>query len=346
MFTFNLPWSRLSIVTRRLAIILAGSILAVSCIENDIPYPRIQPNFTTFEVFNQSRQAAIDTVNRQITVYLDETADIYNVRLENYALNPSNSEWPEAGQWREGMDLSQPQLTTVSLYQDYSWQITAVQTIERYFTFDNQIGASSIEPEAHRVVAYINSRTDIAAVHVNTIKLGSTEAVMTPNLTDKTVNFTDPVTVQVSEFGRTVDWTIHIIPTDAEVNTDGADAWSMVAWLHGSTEAGKEQGFEYRVAGSEAWLTVPSEWITAVGGNYTARVIHLQPATTYEYRAVSGSNYGETLQFTTGATPLIPNGNFENWWLDGRIWCPWAQDGNPWWGTGNKGATTLGDSNS
>ena len=38
--------------------------------------------------------------------------------------------------------------------------------------------------------------------------------------------------------------------------------------------------------------------------------------------------------------------DFEDWWLDGKVWCPWAEGGTSTWDTGNKGATTLGDSNS
>lgn len=322
---------------------LAASL--TSCIHNDIPYPRIQPNFQAFEILGASQATTIDTIGRNITVYLEENTDIFNVQVTNFALTPANSVWSDSTQWLNGVDLSENRDITVSLYQEYTWQVSAIQTITRDFSFEQQIGASSIEPEAHRVIAGINSRADISKVKVTGLKLAGSDAVMTPNIVDKTVDFTNPVTVTVSQWGRSVEWTIYVVPTDAEVTTESVDAWTNVAWLHGTAEAGKEHGFEYRKAGDSDWLTVPQEWITSTGGSFTARLIHLQANTAYEARAVSGNATGDIVAFTTGAMPAIPNGDFENWWLNGKIWCPWLQEGESWWDSGNRGATTLGDSN-
>lgn len=325
---------------------VAALMITTGCIENDIPYPRIQPNFLDFEVVNASSPTSIDTVARTLTVYLNEDADIYNVQVSRFNLSPPDAVWADSTTYINGVDLSAPVDLTVSLYQDYTWKLTAVQNIERYFTFQNQIGAASIEPESHRVIAYINSRSDIKAVRVESLKLAGPSAVYTPSLVGETADFTNPVEVKVSEFGRETTWTVFLLPTDASVTTERVDAWTEVAWLYGSAEAGKENGFEYRRADQTTWTPVPSEWVTHDGGSFTGRLIHLDPNTAYVARAVSGDAYGEEVQFTTGFVATIPNGSFEDWWLDGKVWCPWAQDGTPWWGTGNKGATTLGDSNS
>ena len=42
----------------------------------------------------------------------------------------------------------------------------------------------------------------------------------------------------------------------------------------------------------------------------------------------------------------MPNLGFDDWWLDGKVWNPWAEGDEQYWDTGNKGATTLGNSNS
>jgi len=335
-------------ITARLlpAAALASLALTAGCIKNDIPYPRIQPNFNTFEVVDASQPASIDTVKRIITVYLGEDADIYNVQVNKFGLSPSDAVWPDSTTFINGVDLSSPVNFTVSLYQDYTWQVNAVQQIERYFTFGQQIGSSSIDPVAHRVVAYINSKASIDAVNVETLKLAGPSATVTPSLAGTTVDFTKPVEVTVSQHGHDTKWTIYVEPTDAEVTTERVDAWTCVAWLYGSAEAGKDNGFEYRRADSDVWTSVPDAWVTHNGGSFSARLIHLDPLTAYVARATSGSSKGEDIMFTTGATATIPNGNFNEWWLNGKVWCPWAQDGTSWWDTGNRGATTLGDSNS
>ncbi|MDE6394667.1 MAG: PCMD domain-containing protein, partial [Duncaniella sp.] len=71
----------------------------------------------------------------------------------------------------------------------------------------------------------------------------------------------------------------------------------------------------------------------------------LKPLTSYVARAYSGSDYGAEIEFTTQGTEQLPNSDFEQWWLDGKVWNPWAEGGSPFWDTGNKGATTLGTSN-
>lgn len=315
------------------------------CIKNDIPYPRIQPNFSKFEVVDQERPAAIDTIGRTITVYLAEEADIMNVQVSDFALTPSGAVWPDSLSFINGFDLSTPVNITVALYQEYQWRVSAVQEIERYFTFDSQIGVSTIDVESHRVVAYINQKADLRKVKVNTIKLGGITSVMTPDLTGETVDFTGPVEVTVSEFGRDTRWTIFITPTEATVTTERVDAWTCVAWVYGSAEAGQDNGVEYRRADSSEWIRLDASDVTHDGGNFTGRIIHLSPMTTYVARAYSGNDMGDPIEFTTGTTFTIPNGSMDDWWLNGKIWCPWAEGGTSWWDTGNRGATTLGPSN-
>ncbi|MDE5642510.1 MAG: PCMD domain-containing protein, partial [Muribaculaceae bacterium] len=124
------------------------------------------------------------------------------------------------------------------------------------------------------------------------------------------------------------------------------DAWTMVAWLYGEAESGRVNGFEYRLAGDAQWTTVPQQDIASDGGSFHACIKHLSPGTEYEARAYSGNEYGETISFTTGAVSQIPNSDFDQWWLDGKVWNPWPEGGPQVWDTGNKGATTLGTSNS
>lgn len=325
------------------AVVIISSLSG--CIENDIPYPRIQPNFTAFAVEGQTAPADIDSIKRTVRVHLDETVDIYNVKVDTFAIS-KGGHLSDSTIFDHAIDLSSPLEVDLELYQSYTWTISAVQDIERAFTVANQIGASTIDVPGRRIIAYVPETLDLAAIKVETIKLGSSDAVMTPDLEGATVDFTHPVEVEVQDYGRVAVWTIYVIPTQATVTTVGVDAWTCVAWLHGEAEAGKDNGFEYRLADSEEWIRVPAEWITHDGGSFTARLIHLMAESSYQARAYSGDEYGAIVDFTTGTLSQLPNGSMDDWWLDGKIWCPWAEGGTPYWGTGNKGATTLGPSNS
>ena len=334
-----------STVAAALTAILIAAFLP-GCIKNDIPYPRIVPCFTTFEVEHSCQPAVIDSVARQVTVYLAEDADIYNVNVTGYSISRGGHP-ADSAMLSRPLDLSRPPDVELELYQSYTWTIKAVQEIERYFTVANQVGSSVIDVPGHRVVATLPESVDLKAVKVLSIKLGSTNSTMSPQLQDTEADFTRPVEVEVTDYGRTETWTIYIETTQSTVTTVRVDPWAYVAWLYGEAEAGKDNGFEYRPAGEEnEWIRVPDAWVTHNGGSFTARLIHLQSETPYEARAFSDDERGATIPFTTEGVAQLPNGSMDNWWLDGKVWNPWGEGDTPYWDTGNKGATTLGPSNS
>lgn len=319
------------------------AVLLHGCLTNDLPYPHIQPNFTQIVAKGESRAAVIDTVNRTVTFYLPEQVDIYNVQIESYALTPGAEAVGDT--LLKPMDLSEPSTVTLHLYYDWQWTLSAVQDIERYFEVEGQIGNATIDVAAKRVVATVTENADIANLPVTRIKLGPDGSNMSPGLQGKRVDFTHPVEVIVTDHGRRQIWTIYIQQTEATVTTERVDAWTGVAWVYGQGEAGRGNTVQYRLKGDAEWMTVPDNWLTADGGQFCACLRHLSPLTTYEARAVNDTEQGAAIQFTTGSVVQPPNMDFDSWWLDGKIWCPWAQDAEPYWGTGNKGATTLGPSN-
>lgn len=325
-------------------LLLAG--ICASCIKNDIPYPRIQPNITSLEVEYQAQPAVLDSASRTATVYLTEEADIYDVKVKSCSITPGSH---FVGDSIYGsLDLSSPNYFVLGLYQEYVWTVKAVQTIERYFTVANQMGASVIDVPGRRVIVTLPESINLSQVKVLSAKLGSVNSTISPELTSgSTINLSAPLKVDVTDYGRTATWTIYAEVTEALVTTTSVDAWTNVAWVYGEAQEGLSNSVEYRRADAsdDDWIRVPDSWLTISGGSFNARLINLQSDTDYIARAVSGSDIGNEISFHTGFNIQPPNADFENWWLDGKIWCPWAEGADPYWGTGNKGATTLGPSN-
>ena len=329
---------------RRSILIIACSLSLAGCIENDIPYPRTQADFLTIAAEREVKSALIDTKTRTVTLYLNETANIYNVNITEYTL--TDGAYINGSTITDGIDLSEPVSVTLSLYQDYEWTIKAVQEVERYFTISPQVGSAEIDVPGRRVVAYIPMNASLDNVTVTSIKLGSKVSSMSPNLEGKVVDFTNPVEVVVTAYDHPETWTIYIGQTESNVNTDRVDAWTNVAWVYGTAEAGKNNGFEYREASSPVWSVVTSDWVEHNGGSFSARLVHLKANTEYVARAYSEEEYGMEVAFTTGSVVHLTDGTFDDWHLDGKVWNPWPQGGVSFWDTGNKGATTLGQSNS
>lgn len=332
------------IILLSLLCVLLASTAIVGCIHNDLPYPRIQANFTSFEVDGQTAGAQIDSASRTVSLTLGEETDIYQVRVENYTITPGAELVEDI--FTQPLNLTSPVFVVLKNYYEWQWEIKATQDIERYIEIENQMGSPVFDVPARRVIVYVAAKADLSQLTVKRAKLANIGATMTPDISQNAVvDARKPLEVRVEVFGHSQLWTIYFETVDASVETVGVDAWTRVAWVYGTAEAGKDNGVEYRLQGDTEWVRVPQSNVTSNGGDFTARIDHLDPETSYEARTYSDLDIGETVKFTTGTAPQLPNSNFDNWWLNGKVWEPWGEDQTPFWDTGNVGATTLGTSN-
>lgn len=338
--------------TKRLAINSLAAVLAVvsalltACITDEgIPYPNIQANFTQFVVANQQRSSQIDSVNRVVTVFLNDSADIASVEVKKVAFNRPDAGLVDPSALDAPLNLTDTVKVALKVYREYVWSIVARQSVSRYFTVENQIGESRIDVDTRTVTATVPSDLPLTHIKVLSIKLAGATAVMTPDIDGRVVDFSSPVKVDVLEFGETQTWTIEIEQTDLNVSIASIDAWTNVAWVSANAKAGDTVEFEYRKLGTMAWTALPQANVTPNGAVFTALLNHLDAETTYEVRAHSGEETTIAQEFTTGEAVQLPNSDLTNWWLDNKVWCPWTKDGAQFWDTGNKGASTLGESN-
>ena len=333
------------IVKLKITALAAAALAALpSCLENDIPYPTVEGQFLSITVEGQSKSTTIDTKNYIATLNLSEQVDINNVNITDYSITEGATISVDL---LGTIDMSRDHTVTITTYQDYTWTLTASQTIERYFTVEGQVGSSVIDTDGHRAVAYVSEDHGNTAVTVTSIKLGPEDvSTMTPDLTGETIDFSSPQKVTLNYFDNEEQWTVYVETTDVAVSLTQVDAWTNVMWVYGEATEGSDNGFEYRQQGDSDWTRVPSSQQTDNGGTFYAYIKGLSEYTTYEVRAVSDDLTSDTQTATTEGTTDIPNFSFDDWHLDGKIWYPWAEDDDGFWDTGNRGATTLGDSNS
>ncbi|MEZ3519107.1 MAG: PCMD domain-containing protein [Muribaculaceae bacterium] len=324
-----------------LALVMSGG-----CIENDLPYPSIPQHILALAAEGESRASLIDSLNYTATVYLDETVDILNVAFSEFEITPGATSDPNLS---EGTyDLSRPMVVRLSRYQDYTWVLTAEQSIERYLTVAGQIGETVIDAVGHRVLVRVPETADLANLELTSIKLGPVGITeMSPDLQPGTIDLSAPLMVDVTCWGRTDTWGIYAEKSALVVQTTAVDAWSQVVWAYGAGPADVSNSFQYRRSDAEDWIDVPQKDVSQPAGQgaFSVCIAHLEPLTEYVVRAVSGEDVGNEVTVTTGSTPMLPDGSFDEWWLDSKVWCPWAEGGERFWDTGNTGAATLGDSN-
>lgn len=319
------------------------ALLLASCIQNDIPYPRIKAQILAISAQGQVGAATIDNATQTVRIELADTVDMRRVRIESLSVTEGATSTLPAD---STIDLTHDYSITLSIYQDYTWTIQAAQNIARAFSVEGQIGAPVFDAYNHRAVAYVNKDADLSKIHITELVLGP-EGITTYSPQIESISDFSPgyQKVIITYHDIMEEWTLYVVPTESEVSTDGVDAWTNVAWLHGSGKEGAQNGFEIKEAAAETWERVPDDYITHDKGSFTARMIHLKANTTYVCRAVSGDLTGNEVTFTTGSVAELPNGSFDYWNLAGKVWNPWPEGSENFWDTGNKGATTLGDSN-
>lgn len=330
----------LAVFTGVLAVIGLGS-----CIKNDLPYPKIPQTILSIKAEGELNPARIDSTNYSVTLFLEETTDIEAVKFTEftYSAGATCDKDLLEGTW----NLSIPMVVDLTRYQTYEWVISAEQDIERYFSVAGQIGETTIDAVGHRVIVHVPENANLTKLEVTAIKLGPKEiSTMTPDYhSGSTIDLSSPRKIEVTAWGRTEDWTIYAEKTRTVVSTTAVDPWSMVIWAYGSGPADVRNYFEYKEAGSETWTAVPISEVTQNEGGFSCCIKHLKPLTSYTVRSRSGDNIGNEISVTTQPTEILPDGDFEQWWLNGKIWCPWDENGERFWDTGNTGAATLGESN-
>lgn len=313
-----------------------------SCIKNDLPYPTVRLSIIDFKVDGQIGETVFNNEERTVTVNLLDSVDLKKVLVTKLTYTESaNTDLEE----NTTIDLSSPKEVTLSLYKDYEWTIIAQQTVERIFKVRNQVGQPIFDANNHLALVYVDKKTMLNKITVEKMKLGPISSEISPDFTTLK-DFTKQQKVNVTFKGQTEEWELYVVITDQVVSTTSADGWTNVAWLYGEGQEEVENGFEIRESTSEEWVRVEQSLVKQDGVIFSVCVPHLKENTEYVCRAVTGDgDYGNEKTFKTTFSISLEGGTFDNWNQSGKVWNPWAEAGTPFWDTGNKGATTLGESN-
>lgn len=315
------------------------------CIENDLPYPRLQQNILALVANGENHAALLDSTSLTATIYLDEAVDIENVSFTEFKVTEGAEVFPDLSQGT--YDLTKPIYVDLTRFQTYQWIVKAEQTIQRYFTIEGEIGETVIDPAGYRIIVNVPDSYNLSKLTLGSIKLGPagittySPAMLAGNQYD----FSSPFIITVTYHNHSEEWMVYVQQVAKTVSTTSVDAWSEVIWAYGSCSSEATGSFQYKKSSDTDWIDVNNSYITQYPGSFSCYIPHLLPLTEYVVRAVSNGEYGEEIKVTTAETADIPDGSFDQWWLNKKVWCPWDEGGIPYWDTGNTGAATLGQSN-
>ena len=343
-------------------------------IENDIPYPIEEAEISAFEVEGQCNApegapaAGINKNECTVTLYVDDTVDLTELRIMRFSISPEGAEiiadandcvdadrFPTSGfeipdnLADTRMDFSSPVEFTLRTYQDYRWTVNVTQVIDRQVDVEGMVNAV-IDAENHRAIIYVSKEQSLSNIQIHALNLEGPSGQITP---DPAVvhNFTSPQKFMVSrgwEPDVYREWTVYVYHATETASAASVFPMTTRATLTGNIVSGKRPEIEYKQANASSWSTLPASNVSVNGSRYTASFFGLTGSTTYRYRVTVDGVAGAEQSFTTAPATPLENGSFDNWSSktanNGTLWQPWST--TSFWDTGNKGATTIGDSNS
>ncbi len=328
-----------------------------------------------------SYSTTINKDSREITLYVCDTVNLANLRItkltmagntynpdvdyvesptilpdpaacDDYEKFPKNGfKEPSAGQ-NTKVDFRRPVKFTVRTYQDYEWTVTVKQIIRREIEFENQVGEAVIDDFQRNVIVYVSRKQSLKAIKVNKFTLGGEHGTVSP----------DPTTVETYDFynirqfvvqtgwGEIQTWQVAVYQTDVVVEpTANAFSRNTSITISGNKPNGITPEVQYRRANESTWHTAPMADINLTATTYSVTIKGLQPGTKYSYKVEVGTVAVIEQEATTIAIQQLPNTSFDDWCTDAnnsKLLCPWAAGETSFWDTGNRGATTVGNSNS
>lgn len=243
--------------------------------------------------------------------------------------------------------------------------ITAIEVEGQCNDAGNGPGSAVINNAKHTVQLYVDESVDLSRVSIKRLEVSNdaTISVMqgalnpaafpsksfkeTSDADATRVDFTQPVQFKLTTY-QDYEWTV----SASQVIRGEADVFARCtsATVSGELKAGLVPTFEYCVEGSGQWTQVPAAEMSASNGTYKAELTGLVPGTTYEYRLQYGNSGASLGTFATAPALQLPNNSFDDWSQEGTgsriLWLPKAEGDETFWDTGNRGATTVGASNS
>lgn len=358
---------------------LTAGILTSCAIENDIPCPIIETSIESMTVEGQRgadqntfTAATINKSARTVTLYVNDGVDISHLQIlslktttgAELVVDDPNvcedySKFPTSGfasldsiplSSNTHVNFSQPVTFTLRTYQDYQWKVTVNQIIQRDIEIDGMTDYV-IDTTTRTVIIYVDPETDRTNLNVKKLNLGGEYGRVSPDPTLQK-DYSKPSTFNVScsweEYSY--EWTVYVYPDSGESSSSSTEAFAMTtrATVNGKIQSGKTPVVEYRKESETSWITVPSANVNVSSNTFSATLTGLSASTTYKYRINVDGSIGSEQSFTTATATPLENGSFDEWSSEaaanGTLWQPWST--SSFWDTGNKGATTIADSNS
>lgn len=353
----------------------------VGCaIPDDIPYPIVKAEITAIEVEGMCDQsgsgvgtAIIDEPKKRVKIFVDDLVDIEHLKVTRMAVTndalvivndtiyQTSNIYPKGSlpvqTHRDSFIVNGRHTIPITLrtWQDYKWNLEIIQVVNREVEVEGQVGDAIIDPVSRVCIIYVSSTQDLSKIKVKKFSLGGQHGSVSPDPTQQaSVDFSSNRIYYVT-YGwsnRIYPWDVYVYTTQSIVEPTATVSTSAkgAAIVSGSRPNGIVPVVEYKAVSDATWTTVAESDIKLpTSTTYEVEFKGLHSDVQYTYRVSFGSKTidGQPFYFIG---EQLENSSFDDWHITGEelrpLYQPWAEGGECYWDTGNKGATTASPSNS
>lgn len=326
-------------------------------------------------------QTQIDKEKKQVTLYVNDTVDLKKIRIKKItatgttfnpdveymdspSINPDSKACADYENFPKTsfsnpsrsqntiVDFTKPVKFIIRTYQDYEWTVTITQVVKREIEVENQVGKAIIDHNLCNAVIYVSKEQSLKELKVTKFSIGGENGIVHPDPTEmEHIDFRQTRKfVVLTGWKETQIWYVSVYHTESAVETTA----KVLARNYNATISGEKPNnstpiIEYKELSKNNWTKVADNDIQSTSTTYTATIKGLKPATKYQYKVKAGESSVDVQEFTTVQLQDLPNSSFDDWSTDAnnpKLYCPWAAGNSSFWDTGNRGATTVGNSNS
>ncbi|KXX70593.1 PCMD domain-containing protein [Flammeovirga sp. SJP92] len=168
---------------QRLFILLILFVFSVSCIENDLPYPKVLGEILYIKMSDQVGEAVISPADQNAKVYVNAYSDLTNLSIDSLIITEGATISPNPD---SVTDFSSDVKFTISTYQDYDWKVIVEKEMPEVEITKFEVEgerSSIIDHGQHLITVVMPVEADLCNLNITNFEYTPEEHTLSPDYT-------------------------------------------------------------------------------------------------------------------------------------------------------------------
>ncbi|NME69124.1 PCMD domain-containing protein [Flammeovirga aprica] len=167
----------------KLFTLLTLFIFSVSCIENDLPYPKVLGEILYIKMSDQVGESTISSAEQTAKVYVNASSDLSDLSIDSLVITEGASIYPNPDSVNDFTDDVE---FTISTYQDYDWKVVVEKAMPEVevlkFEVEDQ-RSTVIDNGLQLITVVMPAEYDLTNVNITSFEYTPEEHKLSPDYT-------------------------------------------------------------------------------------------------------------------------------------------------------------------